>query len=593
MESQFKLELNLQQISLIQIVINLWEQKAIKLKIKKSIINSDKSLDYYYPIDTEKKEWINTILQQIQQLNLNNSMKNILSYMVKPIGDRLLDWLTRISKRLKNSTMYPTINDYIDNINWTTIGTIDEIKIFKKIYHNKPNNELINTIFLFEESCNYCLKKYIIKMWNKFEFNERDVIWSKCESNGPTPDIYNLIYWILYLSDDKLLDFIKSYLPNDYLPYKGLTDKRNMFNFSSSIGNDLSVKYFFNHLNDYEKFNDLIPAAELLLFNEKERQYNRSLAPLTKQKNLTIKFNGDTLVFFLQQMTNDMRILFLKKSCNFILGSLIREWPWRFLYLTILDYCWDFFDDNNYRILFDNIIYTIIDENTFFGTMKYSSLWLIGETWNKSPDKYKKSIVLMCWFSNKHLIDKLEHISIIAAAINDTGIEKIKQDIIDGFKYLCDNFFNNNKYPVIESFLNNILKNNDEIQAFLEKITDKVYKSFYVYSSHDKAQHFLNWRFNNNSDKLNYKNYWKNSIDCVITVFEIIRNHKKFDKQLEYFFLSMNLTKIEMLKLKERIFNHVSIVKKQLEFDTITNDKYDKLIYTCDYFIFNIMRDEE
>ncbi|XP_044013840.1 uncharacterized protein LOC122856214, partial [Aphidius gifuensis] len=391
MESQFKVDLTLQQISLTRVAINLWEQPLIKKKIRQSIITMEKTTTTATKNDNEKIKLIKLLLQQIQDMDILDSMKHLLSCMIKPIGDRLMDWLTRIHKKLKGYTIYPTIYNYLDNIHWTTIGTIDEVKVFKKIYNNIDNVNSINMIFLFEESCYYCLKKYITTMWNDFSYVERDILWSKVESNGPTPDVYNLIYWILYLSDKQLLDFIKEFSPNDYLPYKGLTDKRNMFNFSSTIGNDVSVKYFFNRLTDDEKNNYLIHAAEQLLFNEKERQYNHSLVPIDKQIN-NLKFIGDTLIFFIKEMSVDTRNKFFNKSCNFILGALARELPWRFFYLTVLNYCWSYFDDFNYQILFNNIINIIIEENKYNGTMKYSSLWLISETWKNSPLKLKKSI---------------------------------------------------------------------------------------------------------------------------------------------------------------------------------------------------------
>lgn len=487
--------------------------------------------------------------------------------------------------------MYPTIYDYLDNIHWTTIGTINEIKIFKTIYNKyaqSDNASGINVVFLFEESCYYCLKKYITTMWNDFSYVERDILWSKVELNGPTPDVYNLIYWTLYLSDKQLLGFIKKFSPRDYLPYKGLTDKRNMFNFSSTIGNDASVKHFFNRLTDEEKNNYLIHAAEQLLFNEKERQYNRSLVPIDKQIN-NLKYIGDTLIFFIKEMNENTRNIFFNKSCNFILGALAREWPWRFFYLTVLDYSWKYFNDFNYQILFNNIIHIIIEENKYNGTMKYSSLWLISETWKNSPLKLKKSIVKLFWHSNKSLIDRLEQISIIVAAIDDDGLKNIRQDICHSFKCCCFEFFLNNKYEIIDSFLNNILTSDYERTLFLNQITETSYKKILITNNYDNADKFLNWRFNNNfNDKAKFQNYWKISNNFIDTVCQISITHDEFDKNLELLFESLDFSKNQMNEFKFKLKNSQIVISKQLNYKII-----EGIINVCDNFIMKKMSDEE
>lgn len=60
--------------------------------------------------------------------------------------------------------------------------------------------------------------------------------------------------------------------------------------------------------------------------------------------------------------------------------------------------------------------------------------------------------------------------------------------------------------------------------------------------------------------------YWNNLIDCVITVFVIVRNFKEFYKTVKALFFSMNLKKIEVLHIFKLLRSSCSSMRLRMKY---------------------------
>lgn len=570
-----KLELSLQQLSLIRIAISIWEDEKLKNDLSKFVDDELLKSRCYQTILVEKsKYWIKQKRENSQSINIPYSMLSELLYVVTAIGNRLFSWLKRIDRTVISSYTYPKMKNYVHHIYWTSIGTIDEIKIFKEIFNGIPENkDNVNMNFLFDEACNYCLEEYIVLLWNEISYVKTKSV----ENVFKNEQRFITDYWLSFLLNGKRETSIR---------WEKTCEFRKCLKNDLSIGLsdvkcNIAIKYFYEKIHFYEK------KSQVARLNSRQLSINVLWTECEWKSSSAI----DCLVFLLQRMSEPMLIVFLEEHKTKVLNYFLKTWPWRYLFLGMLDLSWRFITPNDYHKLIDNIINTIIEENKDEKfEQNYTSLWLISETWTRTPSYLRESIVNLCWTSNKPLLRKLKEITVVVTAINDdNGIYLLRDELFKGFEDSCATLVSQDNTESLNVFLTKILTTDEDRNLFKKKIdTKKVCKNFIMDSQYDAAEKFLNFRFDNVSDKILFKNHWKDD-DCGRTIYNIwYKNSNNMKTQLQMFFNWLGITQDEMLTLKNELIHqrdHVIFKEHSLRNCPFF---YNEALIACDYYMYSI-----
>lgn len=571
MERYLQFELTNLQLQLIQVAGGFWNQSSIKYLIKQSINSGNEQLD------SEKKHWIKILVDQVQKMkNTEDKTKKYAQLFIQMLGNRLVDWLKCVIKKLEGSeNTYPTVTTYIDNLQWTSIGTIDEVKIFQSIYvGNAANYEIINMDHLFEDACRFSLKSIVEDIWHKYNEEEKLHLTHRIQLRMTNWTYINLTnYWqyMLIFHVPKNTGLIELYRVID--PGYHFSNNITMFSHSAIIGNDVSAIYFFTQLSTEEKNQVLLLTISRILEDKLSNFKNKKI--INACDNHLYNKYINIFIYLWQNMTCEMRRNCFEIYKITILDIFFNEWPNKTLFFDSLNESWNlFYNEYDYINLIQNILHTIINEMDYFFQPEYHNIFVIKNpnikylhvVWNKTPNNIRKNIFNFFWKAdNISPMKKLEQICLITSVINDKfdEIDEIRHDIIHLFSQLYYDFVIQNKYHILNLFYCKILKNDDDIEAFKKNINIKAaYGHLIVYKNFESAEKFLKWQFN---DAIAINEFrmttFKLSQEFLYTVCNMcsttsqnnfIQNHKK----LTVLFNWLKFTKTEIHNFKEKLINN-------------------------------------
>lgn len=169
------MELGLERFAAVQFSAMLWRTPAIVAKMKhlfmgQNIAELSLPLVRSETVLYKRKTWTGIIHYIDSMLDdyLPKPLKGPVMYIAEQMGIRIFEWLRVMTARL---IKYSQIEDfprhieyYIDHIEWTAMGAIDEVKVFKTRYED-PSIE--NDFFMWWEACNYCLEDCARELWTQ------------------------------------------------------------------------------------------------------------------------------------------------------------------------------------------------------------------------------------------------------------------------------------------------------------------------------------------------------------------------------------------------------------------------------------------
>lgn len=116
-QPEFRLEFNLQTMSMISLSAKLWDIPYIKTKIKNYFSKGKTSKPRWYEISKK-------VISYLHLLELPSKLVIKLERMIINIGEKIYDWVYHVTRVMRLSSVFT------EKIYWTPYGTIDEVKIF-------------------------------------------------------------------------------------------------------------------------------------------------------------------------------------------------------------------------------------------------------------------------------------------------------------------------------------------------------------------------------------------------------------------------------------------------------------------------------
>lgn len=549
MAANINFELTLQQMSTIKLAIDLWSHPSMKKKIIEFL--KTKGIQSIGITKNKKLELCCELIEQVKKKNIPVAVKPMLMNVIKPVGDRLFNYLQRVNNRLVGlENTYPSICNYYEKIQWTSIGTVDEANTFKELYFKMPNDEIINMQLMFLDACYYCCKKLIKNIWNNCSTDDKKTISLSIELK-PVDEYYN--YWKRHVYSRKSNAYKQS-------PAVSVFDA---FKSCFLDGNVEGFKFFFNELSPNDKRAIIEPTAEEILAKYVE-SINYKPHPLmdvvvnAKQPTVFV----DMLIFLLINMPASEKSNFICKN-KMLLYTFIREWPWSNSYGEILDL--SPLDTSEYCLVIDTIINVVVNEFNQLKKSSLTSLWMFVYTYDKLSVEDKVSIVRRFWELRNLKTYKLQAIALILSVIDDDCVDKYYDEICKDFEKASTKMLLKKHYEIIDIFMKSILKTDEERKHFMEKIkTQNICRNFIAAGKYKEADKFLNWRFNNENDKIKFKQNLRNNQFCLTIICRIWNSCKNLKVEMikpifEKFFKWLNFTEKEINELKNKIKNDLQI----------------------------------
>ncbi|XP_063974118.1 uncharacterized protein LOC135160914 [Diachasmimorpha longicaudata] len=574
MSSPYKMELSLRKIAMMQTAINCWEQHQIKSKIKDFFLKHD-SYTICRREAEEKTEWTCEILENVRkQRLLPDSMRDEMTYMITSIGDRMIEWLKYITERLEGSRhRTAALEHYLDNIFWTNYGTIDAVRIFKSLC---VDGKVTDIPYMYEEACNYCLEEDIASFWKKSSLEDRDAIsWKSRWNIGDDCNVHLLVYWRWYISDRKSHLFIKSSSPHNYDEIYDFNHsaKENTFKLSAIGGYDVAVKYFYHQLSDDEKSRNLVETTLTLLSDK--------ILPRVKsaEEDYTRRYI-DILVFLMQQMTTAQRTELLKRYKNDILKMLLTNWPWQALFIPTLDLTWEYLSTHDFRLLIMAIIDAILDEYELRDIKDTTTQCILFETWDKAPSALKKGIFRECWQFFDKCLRIMQDITFTKYVINDPDLKEYRQELLDDGRDFYYYLIIEDKYHVVEKFMNEVLYTDEERKIFKSKIDSfHICEYFILKCQYCSADKYSNWQFNTPEERIHFKNISKSSATCISIFCDIWKENDSIaqaKKESEIFFRWFLYDEKDRKNLKNQLLESMKFLKMLIRLLRSSNENKAK-----------------
>lgn len=498
-------DFDLSVIGLFRSAINIWETPAIErevIKLLKEYHKNEPSFDNEHELTND---WSKHLLDELDNLDyIPYSLKNQISYVIRPLGEELVTFLKKTYKNLLNAedSKYPSIYDYVEKIVWNSHGKIDEKETFIRIFDSRQTDgKPLNHVFLFLEACKYCLEQQIKTLWYECGAMDQRKILSNINSNlivggiDMAPEISSFFY----IENQYLLYYWRWYFKGEHLPI---------------LQSDLVVPDFYSDttilsttlIRAIERKN--IPAVKYLLGRGLDaeqtivllRQGIISLLRQTKSPYL-----DDTLIFLLQRIPSDMFNELFRENGMHILDLFIHSWPGRYIFLNVLDAGRHDIMTQNYHEIFGILVRKIFEEYTLLGRSTRTSIWLLREFLNDNSHFFRDGVIDACWLLPISENKKLTVISFIStfSDFENSITAETRKKIVKGFTKIARLLFIDEKFDVITGFVNHFF-NDDERNEFSQKLNiGDIHKSLLLNSGdaddYKKFKNLIEWNKNSKS----------------------------------------------------------------------------------------------
>ncbi|KAF7992738.1 hypothetical protein HCN44_005082 [Aphidius gifuensis] len=499
--NEFSQKVNIGEIhkGLFRTAINIWETPSIEkeiIKLLKEYHTNEPNFDNEHELTND---WSKHILDELDNLeHIPYSLRNQISYVIRPIGEEMVMFLKKTYKSLSNAgdNYYPSIYDYVEKIVWHSHGKINEEKTFIEIFNSRQTgNKPLNHVFLFLEACKHCLEQPIKTLWYECDAADQRKILGNINHNfmvggadvvPEIPNFYNLgnqyllYYWRWHFKNEHLYILQSELVEPDF--YSDTTILSTTLVRAIERKNIPAVKYLLGQSLDSKQ-------TKIVL-----RQGINSLLSQTKSSYL-----DDMLIFLLQRIPSDMFNEIFQEQGMHILDIFIHSWPGRYIFINVLDAGRHDITPKNYHELFGNLVRKIFEEYTLLGRSTRTSIWLLKEFLDNCSHYFRDGVIDALWLLPISENKKLTVISFIAkfSDFENSITARTRKMIVRGFTKIARLLFIDEKFDVITGFVNHFFTD-DERNEFSQKINiGDIHKSLLLNSDDDddykKFKNLIEW----------------------------------------------------------------------------------------------------
>lgn len=497
---KYKFELNLQRMAMGTTALSLWERPHIKNKVRDFFRHEYKdgirSREYKEANEAKWSNLTKEVLNQLEPRVLPKILDSELIYVIREVGAKIYNWYEYIKENLSYNNV-----DYAQQIYWTPYGSIDQIKIFKSFWLENSSlstgNKDRDISRLFRLACNYVLEEHINNLWQQVPKEIQ-------EGTFYTESIYEeykfhlIAYWVLTFYGE--LHHLTRYLKRVSRDHDKLYDcnhsvEENMFRLSVSQGYELAAKYFWNKLSDEEKDRNLISSIGLSI----KRYYNIYTSEEASYKH---EKYAEICTYLMSQMTISQEQELFKSYNSSILEIFLSHWPWQELLMPTLERMWSYLGNGGYQ----NILYEIVckiskDYGLGYAIENSKYQRILHEIWQKSPACLKQQID-QSYHDSSNITTKLLDIwdlSTLKLIINDQDMVQRRWELIDKGYVKYEKLIQEDKYELLDQFIEEILYTCEEKKNFKQKID--IWDYFIIGDQYGLADKLLAWQCSSEEEK--------------------------------------------------------------------------------------------
>lgn len=468
--------------------------------------------------------------QNILQVLLNNvakdNSKKDLNYIIYAIGEKTIDYLIHMQRSLGQVNENPKLHAYIKNIKYTNIGLIDRPSTSRETFNEILNQDandtyIIDRKFIFVEACRYCLSESSKMLWELLEREEKNDIDASLADTSNNSDIPGL---------DKFMKTIVKYWRgrmnsptndnDDYTKNKNVKlEIENIFkNYTLRVLDEgiEMLKYFLNELKLESEDKDHFILDHLLKYD------------------LTLYFSNsvDHWIYLMKELTDGAREVYLHKNKDSLLNLMFDSWPWRYLYLGIVDSNKNpaLMSKKNSAKMLGEIFGKIVDELEIKKNTEYLSFWMIDEFLNKYNTLFNKTDIIQLYWSTTSA-DFISKVKLLVPLMKHFKLKKIQprlteDQIIKELTSLSFMFDLYDEFDLLHNIAEEILlKEKDKVAIMKEINLDNMCLYFLMNSINDdrKIDNVIEWTFDWDEKKIDR---YKESMKLTKVVKRIITSEK-------------------------------------------------------------------
>ncbi|KFM69377.1 hypothetical protein X975_19998, partial [Stegodyphus mimosarum] len=311
------------------------------------------------------KEWKKTIEKKsvalCEKLPLPREVKSKVIIAVKSIALQLLIWRTH------HQELFHVLPDFtsrfLTSVDWFTEGILNGKKLAEYLVQNTG----IPIYQRYRIACIYCLKQYILSLWNQISSEQKNF----CISED-FHDVELVSLWSRYIAGRE-----GRFIGNEDLFWQ------DAFEAAIKGGQKTAAIHCWKALNESTKEEIIVSAAsDLAIFVRDKKELEPGL-PMTT-------YYMDISCFLLSEMNEDQRIeLFQETSKNHLMYALeyFLEWPHQEFFLPVINILWDIIDEWVYGELLVYIATKHADPDEYHD-YDYGSL--LEAVLAQTPESYKR-----------------------------------------------------------------------------------------------------------------------------------------------------------------------------------------------------------
>lgn len=302
------------------------------------------------------------VVEKLKQLPLPKSIIEAVICYAEEVGKSIVGWIifyeNMILRNTGGGSMSRNIH-YLDDLVWTTRGTINYIETAQRIM----NHDKITDTEKYLIACTFCLEKDIEAIYTKNRTVNKMHETEKCKQ----PMLW---YWN-YHTEGRIneLYLMETTFTEYFSIYHRVIDLIIYCGFSISGEKDTAIKYFWCKLNN----------------SEKER-ITKSLLNLC---------SAECCCFLLSRTSKFLEHKILKKRSHDILEIFIKNVLWVDEIIPIIQYMFQYFEEDCYSEIMKLLLHYLKyyrKRTPEYSFMYYKYAEILKEMWILSPPHYKNDI---------------------------------------------------------------------------------------------------------------------------------------------------------------------------------------------------------
>lgn len=436
---------SLEDITLINIAVSLWNQHDIRALVKKFFSNSPGLRASDSVMRGKCREIENRVLENMLQLTMPTCFKEKISSYIQTIGLQIFIWM-------RYHLSYCQIDlDLPNEFSWTPHATIDKTKTAEVLI----SDDSIDVATRFKLACIYCLEDDIRKLWNQVPDCLKEHFYY-VEDPYVVLQMELVEFWALYINgeNDCIRRIARRRLNRVCSPFQ------YAFESAAYSGSKVATEYFLQKPSQRKALRVALNVSKV------PHEFKPSINDDSPKE-----YNSEVLCFLLSKLNEEELVqLFRQRPLQVLYCCL--DWPWQSFFLEMASRVWNFLHRRNHHF-----VLTIILSKIRSGYKDYNYKKLFWDLWEQMSDSDKNYIINddMSIVSLLDMLLQVEDKESIKLVLKDaTRIEINKLIFSNHGRSLCKKMIVGDKFDLLKFFVQLLISSKDEMVKFKQEFEESL-----------------------------------------------------------------------------------------------------------------------